>query len=240
MTETNQETAEVPESKPAASAEGLSPRGVSAMQGAGENAASAVPDAPVQDAGRSADVVTAQSAVADTAPPKDAAQPLDVADVTQQQIDAGAQELGQMETLRPENWQAASETERLAALQQTEASMAHIQGRPAVDVASEPMSSGTYGYFDGQSMHVNSDWVQSNDVAENVDTVVHEGRHAYQQYAVDHPGFHANQAEVDAWRDNFSNYLSAEDYGQELYQGQPVEADAWAYGTAIRNRLYGK
>jgi len=41
---------------------------------------------------------------------------------------------------------------------------------------------------------------------ELIDTIAHEGRHAYQHYAIEHPGFHPNTHEVDAWRENFKNY----------------------------------
>lgn len=165
--------------------------------------------------------------------------PTEVTDDTQKQIDEGIDQLKGIEDIRPNVWIEASETERLGALQQVESSMADIQGRPALDVISNQMPQNTFGFFDGNSINISADGLRSDDVAENVDTVVHEGRHAYQLYAVEHPGFHANNYEVEAWSDNFDNYLRAEDYGQEVYATQPVESDAFAYGSAIRQGLYG-
>ncbi len=34
-------------------------------------------------------------------------------------------------------------------------------------------------------------------------------------------------------------YLTPDLYGQELYQSQPIEADAWAYAGRVRQALYG-
>jgi hypothetical protein len=70
-------------------------------------------------------------------------------------------------------------------------------------------------------------------VEEMVDTIVHEGRHAYQDFAVQHPAAVADQRVVAAWAKNRINYLDAERYGQELYQSQPLEADAWSYAGAV-------
>lgn len=150
----------------------------------------------------------------------------------------GAEALSHLEAIRPEVWEDLSTGERLQALQTVEETLAKVQGRPALEVVCEPMEPGMYGYFDGRAIHL-SEWaMNSNDVAEAVDTIAHEGRHAFQHFAVDHPGFYPDQATVAAWGENFDNYLTADLYGQEIYQSQPVEADAWAYGSAIRQALY--
>ena len=105
-------------------------------------------------------------------------------------------------------------------------------------VVAEKMDSRTYGYFDEHAIHINTKmW---DDISETVDTIAHEGRHAYQHYAIKHPMFHSNVEEVASWRNNNipGNYLSAEKYGQARYKAQPIEADAWTYASAIRLRLY--
>jgi hypothetical protein len=155
----------------------------------------------------------------------------------------GVDALRQIPEIQPETWQNLNESERIAALQNVESQMANIQGRPVSEVRSTEAGPGAFGYFDPNSGQINigSYALQNEPVQENVDTVVHEGRHAYQDYAVKHPGFHPNQAEVDAWRENMlpGNYLSAQEYGQELYQSQPIEADAWQYGNSIASGVYG-
>ncbi|MGE5653142.1 MAG: hypothetical protein ACM3ZQ_02585 [Bacillota bacterium] len=157
-----------------------------------------------------------------------------------EQLSEATAALEQMQEIRPDVWEDLTLRERLDALQNVENLMSEIQGRTPIGVVTEPMEPGLYGYFDGKAVHISLEGLASNDVAEAVDTIIHEGRHAYQHYAVDHPGFHPDQEQVEAWRDNFKDYLTAELYGQEAYQTQPVEADAWAYASTIRHDIYGK
>jgi len=158
---------------------------------------------------------------------------------TQEQVAEGIERLSQIDEIKQDNWRDATEEERLQGLQQTENTMAEIQGRPPVEIVSEHLPRGIYGFFDDNQIHINTEALQSSDIAQAVDTIAHEGRHAYQVYAINNPRFHSNSTEVDSWRENRENYLNAEIYGQELYQNQPVEADAWSYGTAIRQGIYG-
>lgn len=157
-----------------------------------------------------------------------------------QQVKEATNRLMAIDEIKPETWQELEDPERLDTLQQVENEMAGVQGRPSVEVVADEMSRGSFGYFDGASIHVGAEALQDENVAENVDTIVHEGRHAYQQYAVDHPGFHSDHEQVQAWDENFDNYLTAEMYGQEAYQNQPVEADAWNYASQIRQAVYGE
>ena len=66
-----------------------------------------------------------------------------------------------------------------------------------------------------------------------IDTIAHEGRHAYQHYAVEHPGFHPDEHEVEYWRANFETYLQPNLYGFDAYWMQPVEVDARRYGGVV-------
>jgi len=164
----------------------------------------------------------------------------DVSSLQEQQI---FEALSQNEKLTPEVWKELNQAERLVTVQDVENTIAGIQGRTPISIEIDPnLKKGAFGSYvsDTQSIQV-SDWhLQSNDVQEVVNTVVHEGRHAYQDYAIRNPGFHPNQVEVDAWDENFQNYLPAEIYGQEIYQNQPIEADAWVYGNTVANGLYAK
>lgn len=59
-----------------------------------------------------------------------------------------------------------------------------------------------------------------------METIMHESRHAYQDFAINHP----EQVSVDAetiktWEYNFTHYISPE-FDFEAYVNQPVEADA--------------
>jgi hypothetical protein len=156
------------------------------------------------------------------------------------QIGMAVEQLGNIAELQPEVWQSLDPGDRVGVLQSVENLMAEIQGRPPLSVVSETLGPGSFGAYDGSTIKINSDQINGNDIGveEFFDTVVHEGRHAYQQYAIENPGIINNQAIIQAWSANFENYLSAELYGMDIYINQPVEADAWSYATQIRDGIY--
>lgn len=166
--------------------------------------------------------------------------PSDFVAETDRQVDEAIRSLRRLDGLQPEAWETLAPVERLALLQRVEEVLATIQGRPATMVfAREDMDPGEFGAFDGESIIVNEGHLLGRvPVSDLVDTVIHEGRHAFQQYAIEHPGFVTDDEIVVAWDDNFDNYLDAPTYGQELYEAQPIEADAWSYAAHIRGALY--
>jgi hypothetical protein len=147
--------------------------------------------------------------------------------------------IGDIDAVDPGNWDSLGSEERLEALQSIEDHMAEIQGRPPVEVvADSTLGPGTYGGFDGDYIRINANDLSSDmPVDEFIDTTVHEGYHAYQDYAIKNPGVVEDTELVNAWAENQQNYLDAETYGQEIYQNQPLEANAWDYATQIRNQL---
>ncbi|MEZ6234370.1 MAG: hypothetical protein R3B68_09285 [Phycisphaerales bacterium] len=144
--------------------------------------------------------------------------------------------LAQVEGLAPTQWAELPATERLESLRELEQRLAEIEGRPAVELRAEPLGPGRCGYYDSERdvMVVSESLLLDASPLEAIDTVAHEGRHAYQHYAVAHPEIHGDPFEVASWAENFEHYLSAEMYGYELYRNQPVEADAWAAGALVR------
>lgn len=161
---------------------------------------------------------------------------------TELQLAEASRALQEVPEIQPGNWDGLAIEERLAALQSVEDALAEIQQRPPLEIHSEAMESGVFGYFDGSRIVVNAGHLEGSvPVEELVDTVVHEGRHAFQSFAVEHPGTITDAAILDAWAANLApdGYLSAEEYGQELYQTQPVEADAWSYAGRIRRMQDG-
>ncbi len=67
-----------------------------------------------------------------------------------------------------------------------------------------------------------------------METIMHESRHAYQDYAVNHPEkVSVDPRTIAIWDYNFKHYISAE-YDYEAYYHQPVEADA----NDFANRMY--
>lgn len=159
---------------------------------------------------------------------------------TEAQIQGAADSLSQVESLRPETWQQLDARERLAVLLDIENRMATVQGRPTVSVRAQPMPPGVFGgYTHGEGITVSEEHLASDDIRELVDSIVHEGRHAYQDHALQTPGFVSDANLVETWRNNWENYLTAEEYGQELYESQPIEHDAWQYAARITETLFG-
>ncbi|PLS68090.1 MAG: hypothetical protein CV045_09905 [Cyanobacteria bacterium M5B4] len=164
----------------------------------------------------------------------------DIGQNSDQQIGAAVDSLRQIDGLRPGVWQELGPQERVAVLQEVETRMAEVQERPPVAINTESLGAGSFGYYDGKSITVNADHVAGNElpVQEFVDTIVHEGRHAFQDYAIKTPGV-VEESLANTWRENMNNYLSAEEFGQEAYANQPVEADAWNYASTVSSGLYG-
>src|SRR5690606_11545091 len=115
--------------------------------------------------------------------------------------------------------------DRLETMQTIENCMAEIQNRPACDVITEEMQPNEVGgYRDGEII-VNAGALNGNDVpvAEHFDTIVHEGRHAYQEHAVNNSGVVSDPQVVEAWAENRENYITPDAVDWETYVNQPIE-----------------
>ena len=163
---------------------------------------------------------------------------------TQGQISDSIETLHQIPEIQPQNWEGLDEGERLDALQNVENEMAVIQGRENIPVIFDHnMDPDTYGGYNGSEIRINANHVMfDKPVEENIDTIIHEGRHAYQEYAINNPGTVTDNDVVAQWNENRlpGNYLTAEMYGQSAYENQPIEADAYDYAGNIINGLYGE
>lgn len=151
--------------------------------------------------------------------------------------------LRRIEGLRPDVWTDLNVAERLRTLQAAEDAIASVQGRPPASIFSYDAEPDDYGYYDGTTnrIGVGSHSLAHDAVYAVVDTLVHEGRHAYQEWTLDHPGAHDYSADVEAWRGNFAddNYVTPDvDYAE--YLSQPVEADARRYARLIADNVYGE
>ena len=77
-----------------------------------------------------------------------------------------------------------------------------------------------------KQIDLNADLLTEDDTQQVMETIMHESRHAYQDFAVNHP----EQVSVDVetikeWKENFLHYIRPE-FDFEAYVNQPVEADA--------------
>lgn len=121
-------------------------------------------------------------------------------------------------------WNQLDTGSKWKCLQQLENHFAAEQGRPAVKVL--PISSkearGAYGGYDPDKnvIYINRDLVEYGTLVGPVDinhptqldanmqlfdTIAHEGYHAYQGYAIKHPGFHKDMKQVKEWAINDRN-----------------------------------
>ena len=142
--------------------------------------------------------------------------------------------------LRPERWAKAGQEERVVALQQAENEAARIQGRhPLPIVIDHAAGEVDYGYYDGHTINIGKYSLDNDAVHDIANTLAHEGRHAYQDYAIAHPGLHNSDEEVRAWEENMrpGGYIMFEN-DPEGYYAQPVEVDARSYGDRIMFGVY--
>ncbi len=127
------------------------------------------------------------------------------------------------------------------AVQALENDFAFQQGRPAKTVEVTPLEDGLYGGWSAprDTIQLNENLLKSGSLYTSpdaqpmpdanmqiFDTVAHEGYHAYQSYALEHPEVHEDKAQLREWALNEGKY-----YGNgDRYLIQPQERDAWQYG----------
>ena len=152
-----------------------------------------------------------------------------------------------IEGLEFSEWKELSYEERMEVLQKVEFKIAEIAHRPACHVSSKSLGDGHYGYYTPgtSSLVVNSDVISSNsfsDYKETLDTLVHEGRHAYQDYNLNEREVHPRSGDVSNWRLNEERfgYQDAEHCGFKAYVLQPVEADANAFAEDVIKQYFNK
>lgn len=149
----------------------------------------------------------------------------------------------QMESLWKDNWERSSFEDRLEACVELEQNMAELQGRPVCEVIPREMGSldNCGAYSDGK-IYVNVAHLTSPEFRlEVLDTIVHEGRHAYQEWAVKKFADSPNLVErffIDRtnWEDNLENYIDFK-LDPRGYWNQPVEVDARNYAEQVLNTV---
>ena len=168
--------------------------------------------------------------------------------------------LESVEELKFDKWRNLSLEQKAEVLNELEQNIASIEHRPALRVELEEMEPRSFGYQDeyNHKIVLNSRLVGVNSTSmhrEVIDTIVHEGRHAYQHYNVDVKMIHESSSEVKTWEQNFYNpeyqyYRSGtqriyipyndgtiHDVDFRLYYYQPVEIDARNFAGDVLTRL---
>lgn len=141
--------------------------------------------------------------------------------------------------LTENEWQAASRDERLLALQELENQLSDQQQRHTCDIKTFSGNPLEYGNYDSPAhINLNESLLHADSLKDAVDTIAHEGRHAYQDHCICYPDDHpeVDATTIDAWRDNFANYVDP-DIDYEQYLNQPIEVDAFGYESTISKAL---
>ncbi len=181
---------------------------------------------------------------------------LEMAPNDMEQIEQVSDTLSEMSEFQIENWERMDLNERIEALNTLESRIAEIEHRPACPVYSEYMGSvqiqgghvyGRLGGFNPETKDItlNSEMLASNDPAalrETLDTIVHEGRHAYQDYNVNECEVHPRHAEIISWSETMEGgkwgYCGGSStlLGQRLYEQQSIEIDARNFAADVLDK----
>lgn len=168
--------------------------------------------------------------------------------------------LSGVESLKYENWKNLTLEQRRDLLNTIEYRIAKIEHRPPVPFKVEKMQPQMFGYQDSYNniIALNSKYVMSDSkesYKDVIDTIIHEGCHAYQHYNVDIKCIHDSLSVVNTWRENFYDpkykYCSGSsvvvigpnkigDVGYRLYYYQPVEIDARNFASDVMLKLKQK
>ena len=165
------------------------------------------------------------------------------------QIDQISDTIESMENLRFDKWVQLSLENRLNVLNELEKKIADIACRiPCPIYVDDQMASNNLGGYNMEfkDISLNKDYVLSNNIAdfkEVIDTVIHEGRHAYQDYNLNECEVHPRHSEVESWRDTCGNGKwcywgdTSSWLGQRLYEQQSIEIDARNFAADVIERL---
>ena len=145
--------------------------------------------------------------------------------------------------LKIDNWTELNIEQKGEVLQNLENKLAEIESRQPLRVIVEDMPAGTCGSTDLENniIRINTSEVADNSLSglrEVVDTVVHEGRHAYQYQNVFIQRTEVNDAKFNGWVDNYqTGYLTQDMFGYDAYRSQPLEDDAWHFAEQTVSTL---
>lgn len=145
--------------------------------------------------------------------------------------------LSEVDEIRYENWVKLPYEDRQIVLQNLEYRIAEIEHREPCQLNFSVMEERMYGEFSPttKDITINGRYVISSDFQdykEVVDTLIHEGRHAYQDYNIAIREVHSDSNITNEWAYNFDNYISPS-WDFQAYFEQPVEKDAREFAEDV-------
>lgn len=148
--------------------------------------------------------------------------------------------------LQFDQWKELGMEERMEVLNAFEDRIAEIEHRTPMEVRHEPMDHNVMGYFDGESLALSDRFIfddSYDSYKETLNTLFHEGRHAYQNYNLNIERVEQSAEMVESWNvnNNILGYKDGESIIPELgfleYYSQPVEVDARVFAEKVVNTL---
>jgi hypothetical protein len=138
------------------------------------------------------------------------------------------------------NWDAlTTDSQKLDALQNVENAHANATDRPALPVETDHPQVTTGAAFDPGppgKIFVSRDLL-NQDPKQVMETITHEGRHAWQYFWSEQPENFAKPDLARQWAANFLDYTKQAANPVKYFQ-QPVEWDAIPYGNTVANGLF--
>ncbi|WP_018669142.1 hypothetical protein [Bacteroides gallinarum] len=169
------------------------------------------------------------------------------------QIERISDVFSECKELRYENWQSLELSEKVEVLNDLEQEIAEIEHRQACPIRALDMPSHQFGGYspDSKTININASYIESSGYDRNMfrevlDTLVHEGRHAYQDYNVNVCEIHPRHSEVASWAETMeggkwgyhgdtSTFL-----GLRLYEQQSIEIDARNFAMDVLDKFEQK
>lgn len=142
-------------------------------------------------------------------------------------------------------WQNYSPTKRLKVLIALEKKMARKLHREPLSIDIHPDSNwNCFGMFEGNSttqhILINENLLYKHELRFHaLETIIHEGRHAYQYNMINKKKIGFFNFKAKAWKKNWSGYFSAND-DKTLYSMQSIERDAQKFTINMLKSLSHK
>lgn len=169
------------------------------------------------------------------------------------QIEQISDVLADCKELDYSKWQQLEMSEKVNVLNGLEKQIAKIEHRPPCPIRIVDLPIHTLGGYnpDTKTIDISRIYVKMSDVdkrqfREVIDTLVHEGRHAYQDYNVNVCEIHPRHSEVMSWAETmeggkwgYHGDVSTR-LGQRLYEQQSVEIDARNFAADVLDKLEQK
>lgn len=169
------------------------------------------------------------------------------------QIEQISDVLSDCKELRYENWQVLELSEKMSILNELEGRIAEIEHRKACPIRAVKMPSHLFGGYspESKSIDINVSYIEQSGYGydmykEVLDTLIHEGRHAYQDYNVNVCEIHPRHSEVSSWAETMEGGKwgyhgdTSTLLGQRLYEQQSIEIDARNFAMDVLDRFEQK